>query len=131
MFALAVSSGVLICTPSDGNLTERTFAIIGLGSYEEVYKGFPAPAATPAETIKYYDSLPVGQKAVLQKNDLPWFVTFTDNNDPQTIKTVTEDSFSKFFGSGVFLNKVEIEITNDPVTWGRIDEALPWLEEKK
>ncbi len=115
------------------------FALLG---YTEVFKAFPKEAKTTKEFIEYYSNLPVGQKAVLT-NAHPQIVTFTDINDPLTVKMVLGsrfnvkkqdldpvNDFEALFGQGVTLKQVIIEITDEPVTWD-IEKWLPWLPERK
>ncbi|MBP7759049.1 MAG: hypothetical protein KA099_09425 [Alphaproteobacteria bacterium] len=112
------------------------FALLG---YTEVFKAFPKEAKTTKEFIQYYSNLPVGQKAVLTSAH-PQIVTFTDINDPLTVKMVLGsrfnvkkqdldpvNDFEALFGQGVTLKQVIIEITDEPVTWD-IEKWLPWLD---
>lgn len=111
------------------------FALLG---YTEVFKAFPIHPKTTEELIKYYSNLPAGKKAVLT-NAHPQIVTFTDINDPLTVKMVLGsrfnvekqdidpvNDFEALLGQGVKLKQVLIEITDEPVTW-KIDKILPWL----
>lgn len=38
------------------------------------------------------------------------------------------DHFEELFGEGVKLKSITLEITDEPVTWGVVDEWLPWLK---
>ena len=119
------------------------FALIDWDSYYELYRAFPKPRGgeTTIEGIKYYNkTLKSGMKAELTR-DLPMMVTFTDMNDPKSVKLVYNDevavlnergtaydtkivdNFEEIFGQGVRLKRVVIEITNDPVTKTRILEV--------
>ena len=113
------------------------FALLG---YTEVFKAFPKEAKTTKEFIEYYSNLPVGQKAVLT-NAHPQIVTFTDINDPLTVKMLLGsrfnvkkqdldpvNDFEAQFGQGVTLKQVIIEITDEPVT-SDIEKWLPWLDD--
>lgn len=87
------------------------------------------------EGIRYYRSLK-NAKAVLEPKFYPVLVTFTDINDPKTVKSVMEikwgddkisgDHFEELFGKGVKLKEIIIETTDEPVTW-EIKQVLPWL----
>jgi hypothetical protein len=123
------------------------FALISDLSEDAFYQAFPVPdghGATTTEGIRYYKSLGIGHRAVLDPNDFPGYprmVTFDDLSDPMSVRLVyglpdrkwthspsRTDAFETVFGAGVRLNEVVLETTNDPVTW-RIHEILPWLDE--
>lgn len=123
------------------------FALISSDSDMEFYRAFrhvwPHGGATP-EAIKFYSSLPVGTKGVLPPNHWPGYpklVTFKDINDPKSVTLAQEwehirgepmylkaDHMEELFGEGVKLKEITLEITDEPVTWGVVDEFLPWLE---
>ncbi len=105
--------------------------LFALGSYKEFYGAFPVKAPDTIEGIKYYNSLPSGEKTSLKRENFPWFVIFTDINDPQSIKTIDPDNLSEVFGVGVKLKEITVEITEDQVTWGEVRNALKWFREKK
>lgn len=56
---------------------------------------------------------------------LPTLVTFTDLNDPMSVRVVDPDGFEQAFGPGVRFKRAFIEMTNDQVTRG-IEKKLPW-----
>jgi len=123
------------------------FALISHKSDHEFYDTFPVPSgkggATP-EGIKYYASLPVGTKGIVNPGmpgGYPNLVTFKDVNDPKSVTLVQEwertrgqslghqfklknDRMEEFFGEGVKLKKITIEITDEPVTWGVVKKYL-------
>ena len=129
------------------------FALIGDGSDLEFYGTFPTPndgGSTP-EGIKYYALLPVGTKADLGTDRYIKLVTFTDMDDPKSVALVygkgvcawakeppaecegvmksgtytAVNRFEELFGEGVRLKGITLEITDEPVTWGVVDEWLP------
>ena len=57
---------------------------------------------------------------------LPNLVRFRDEADPKSVETVDPLNLAATFGEGVRLERVIIEITDDPVTKG-IERRLPWL----
>lgn len=123
------------------------FAQISSDSDLEFYSAFPLPGKKPGnggstpEGIRYYSNLPVGTKSVLDSHYPPGYprlVTFTDLNDPKSATLVQEwernkkgyydlkeDHFETLFGKGVKLRDITLEITDEPVTWGVVDEYLP------
>jgi hypothetical protein len=61
----------------------------------------------------------------LPANQLPTFVTFADLNDPKSARVVSLNEFKRVFGPDVHLKRVEIEMTNAPVTL-ELEAKLPW-----
>jgi|GEM_PF-854013 len=57
----------------------------------------------------------------------PLLVTFTDINDPLTVKKVDPNNMAEWFGPGVSLKSVTLEITREPVTTDKIGRLLKWL----
>lgn len=133
------------------------FAVMGTDDYYTVFQKFPIPGQPPGaggtlpEGIKYYSQLKEG-KAVLEPEQYPRLVRFRDMNDPKTVELVLEtggcermnaighcasgefkvlaDRFEEFFGEGVKLRNITIEMTGEPVTWD-IDKYLSWLANLK
>ncbi|WP_447971531.1 hypothetical protein [Nitrospira sp. M1] len=56
----------------------------------------------------------------------PLLVTFTDIHDPTTVKKVESDDLTAMFGPGVTLKRITLEITDEPVTEGEIEQVLGW-----
>lgn len=98
-----------------------------------VYDMFPRPegpggGCTPSG-IRYYRSLDEGRRDV-PFDRLPLLVRFRDPGDPTTVERVDPHYLEASFGEGVRLIGAQIEMTDDPVTWG-IKETLPWLPKYK
>ena len=62
----------------------------------------------------------------LDPQDYPLLVTFTDITDPKTVKQVDPDNLVATFGPGVSLKRITLEITDEPVTEGKIEGVLGW-----
>lgn len=134
----------------------KLFALIERNSYTEMLYAFPiAEQITPLspQGIEYYRSLELGAKAPL-KNRAHWprFVTFTDIANPESVEApyVLEGCNSRhpecngsnrgifeklnrmeeFFGPGVSIKSIEIEVTQEEIEW-RIASVLPWFEDYK
>jgi uncharacterized lipoprotein len=56
----------------------------------------------------------------------PMLVTFTDINDPQSVKEVKPSDLAGAFGTGYALKSVTLEITDEKVTQGVVFKLLPW-----
>lgn len=112
------------------------FAIMDVdGSYRIVQTAFPYPIEDHRKYIEHYESL-TGKKKVLGPKDYPTFVTFKDVKDPKSVelvyggrfdsetqKSIPVNDFETFFGTGVYLKSVTIEITDKSVT-REIDKVL-------
>ncbi len=56
----------------------------------------------------------------------PMLVTFGDLSDPTSVEQVDPDDLAATFGEGVRLERITVQMTDDPVTTG-IEERLGWL----
>ncbi|MCP4097481.1 MAG: hypothetical protein GY748_14685 [Planctomycetaceae bacterium] len=57
----------------------------------------------------------------------PLLVTFTDINDPASVKKIDPDDLAASFGPGYSLKSITLEITDEPVTKGAVEKVLGWL----
>ncbi|RVD62882.1 hypothetical protein [Mesorhizobium sp. M7A.F.Ca.ET.027.03.2.1] len=57
----------------------------------------------------------------------PVLVTFTDTNNPKTIRKVDPRNLSATFGPGISLVRVVLEITDEKTASGKVEPILPWL----
>lgn len=57
----------------------------------------------------------------------PMLVTFDDITDPASVKLVDPADLAATFGPGVRLKSVTLEVTNEAVTDGVVEEKLDWL----
>jgi len=60
------------------------------------------------------------------RDHYPLLVTFTDINDPATVRRVDPNDLTATFGPGVSLMRITLEISDEPVTGG-IKKVLGWL----
>lgn len=116
----------------------KLFVLANDKSYTDAINAFNIP--------KYADieKLPAGSKAEFDTSKYPgspMMVTFADLSDPKTVTAaliwsknkqgqyVLKDNYmEKLFGPGVHLKNIEIEMTDDPVTWDiKSKKILPWL----
>jgi hypothetical protein len=63
----------------------------------------------------------------LPEDGLPVLVTFGDISDPTSVARVDPKDLEASFGPGVSLNSMTLEITDGPVTEGRVEAVLAWL----
>jgi hypothetical protein len=57
----------------------------------------------------------------------PMLVTFDDITDPMSVKLVDPADLAASFGPGVRLKSVMLEVTDEEVTEGMVEEKLDWL----
>lgn len=67
----------------------------------------------------------------IASKDYPLLVTFRDLTDPKTVQKVDPENLAATFGSGVSLKRITLEITDEPVTEGKIGNVLGWLNHLK
>jgi hypothetical protein len=137
---------------------KKLFGLIASDSDRELFYSFPSGnrGATTFEGIQFYKNLSVGSKADVYVRFWPKMVTFTDMDDPKTVKQVleisrceeddidqgicpedkedkfaiTENKLEEYFGEGVSIKSVTVEITDEPVTRGVVDEFLPEYDDE-
>ncbi len=110
-------------------LTGRyVFALLELGWAEAAY----ADARTGVGKEGFEDFMRhiVAQKGKpampLPEDALPRLVTFGDISDPTSVALVDPDDLAASFGPGVRLKSVTLEITDEPVSEGRVESLLGW-----
>jgi len=57
----------------------------------------------------------------------PMLVTFADIADPASVELVDPADLAASFGPGVRLKSVTLEVTDEPVTEGKVEAVLGWL----
>ncbi|MGB4057774.1 MAG: hypothetical protein WBK77_06795 [Alphaproteobacteria bacterium] len=109
------------------------FAIMDTdGSYQVVFDAFPGPSGFSKEGLEHYGHL-AGSKIISDPKKYPEYaqlVTFSDLNNPLTVKGVHPENLSSAFGEGVAIKDMVIEMTGEPIT-EKIKKWLPWLSTNK
>ncbi len=106
------------------------FALIDPDDYRFLFEAFPGPPGLTVEGAEFYSNLSIGKKSILNDH-FPWLVTFLDSSDPKTIKAINKDNIRKILGKDTILSEISIEMTNEPVTWGKINQFLKWFGKEK
>ncbi len=65
----------------------------------------------------------------LTNDQLPLLVTFSNPDNPKSVRRVNPENLAATFGAGVRLKLVKLEITDEPVTSGSVNAALPWFSD--
>jgi hypothetical protein len=71
----------------------------------------------------------VRERRALPPADYPLLVTFTDINDPKSVKEVKPAMLADIFGTGYSLKSVTLEITDEAKIKGQAARILPWLKD--
>lgn len=72
-----------------------------------------------------------GPPLPIPPGNYPLLVTFRDINDPSSVERVDPANLAATFGLGVELNRITLEITDKPVTRGRVERVLAWWNNLK
>jgi hypothetical protein len=70
-----------------------------------------------------------GETLSLTPDQYPLLVTFGDLNDPASVRRVDPQNLAASFGAGYRLEGISITITYEPVTEGKVEAVLGWLDE--
>lgn len=124
-----------------GHSGESAFVEVAPGRYlfttlkenlsEVAYETFIGPVTTSREErIKGFDRLyRIRETRPLPRELYRTLVTFRDINDPASVEKVDPDNLEATFGEGYRLKAVDLAITDDPKTSGKINKILPWIKE--
>jgi hypothetical protein len=82
-------------------------------AFNATYEALSRVRASGPVPVKYY----------------PRLVTFGDVGVPGSVRLVDPQNLAASFGPGVTLKSITLQITDEPVTEGRVGTVLPWLEE--
>ena len=106
------------------------FALIG-GSERRALRAFsgePLPPDTDSlmPIVRLVAATEGPPPVDLQPGHYPLMVTFDDIADPKTVRRVDPDDLAASFGPGTRLTSVTLEITDEPVTEGKVEQVLGW-----
>ena len=101
------------------------FALLGEGTRYLALRTFNGNPGVGRKSFTAVEKVR-GSKTVAHK-DYPLLVTFDDINVPKTVKKVDPDNLVASFGPGYSLKSITLEITDDPVTTGKMEQILGWL----
>ncbi len=107
----------------------------GLGKAEYlVYPAFALDKALGTDGFRSYEAAmaklraqPPDTPGTIPPSDYPLMVTFDDITKPETVRQVDPADLAAAFGPGVVLKAVTLEVTEEPVTDGRVQGVLGWL----
>lgn len=89
--------------------------------FEPPYDGDPylGPASRTGDFL--------GEVRDIQPEHYPMLVTFDDIDDPASVKLIDPADLVASFGPGFALKRITLEITDEPVTLGRVGTQLEWI----
>ena len=112
------------------------FALLG-GPEKTEYTGLVAAASIAGRELQWIDEELFDEvrdkrdraAGVIKVSEIqyPMMVTFGDIADPASVKLIDADDLAATFGPGVRLKSVTLEVTDEPVTLGRVEGVLGWL----
>lgn len=85
------------------------------------------------EMLKYRGKIDLLQSDPLEMNKslrsiYPLMVYFKNINDPSSVEEFDRNNFSEVFGNGYRLKKITVQITDEPVTFGKVRNHLRWID---
>lgn len=101
------------------------FALLGNSEAERFYRALGYDYGNRGEKLDRIARMQ-GESRVLEPKNYPLLVTFRDIDDPTTVERVDPDNLAASFGSGYRLKAITLEITDEKVTKGRVEEVLGW-----
>jgi hypothetical protein len=104
------------------------FALLGEGSTKELAVRVwwdTLPHAENGEKFRIIEGL--REKREVPPKEYPLLVSFTDFNDPKSVFEVKPDDLAAAFGPGYNLQSITLEITDEPVTEGKVESVLGWI----
>lgn len=103
-----------------------------------VYAAYDLNAALGPDGYPSYETAmaklraqPMNVPVPLPADGLPMLITFGDITDPASVTHVDPRDLSASFGPGMSLEAVTLEITDEPVTVGRVEVVLGWWLEMR
>lgn len=85
------------------------------------------PDQAPVEMAERFETL--RDTRIVPPEQYPRLVKFDDIANPMSVRQVDPANLAASFGPGVRLKSMELEITGEPVTRGRVEGVLVWLHE--
>ncbi|RRN67240.1 hypothetical protein [Agrobacterium deltaense] len=85
------------------------------------------PDQAPVEVAERLETLRAVR--IVPPDQYPRLVTFDDIANPMSVRPVDPANLAASFGPGVRLKSIQLEITGEPVTEGRIKSVLVWLSQ--
>lgn len=58
-------------------------------------------------------------------------MSFADVGDPTSVQEVNPDALAATFCAGYALTRITVQATREPVTEGRVESVLGWLDDPK
>ena len=107
----------------------------GEGSWQRdaahwVYPAFGLRQAGSYEaSMRRLKSQPEDTPVPLPPEGWPLMVTFDDITDPTTVRKVDPDDLAASFGPGLRLKGLTLEISKEPVTEGKVEAVLDWIDD--
>jgi len=110
---------------------QSMWARAGVNASYAFTPGVKNVVAGSKSAINLVMKFPKDKPATLPQRSYPLLVTFDDITKPQTVKRVDPKDLAAAFGPGYALKSITLEITDEPVTKGKVEKVLGWWENYK
>lgn len=113
---------ITIELPDENGKPRYLFALLkGFSSYYQFHKKvFRAREKHPKDFLGH-------SPRVMPVKSYPLLVVFEDLNKPETVKQVKPEEIATVFGEGYNLEAMTVQITDEEVTTGRVEQILGWF----
>ena len=109
----------------DGNYL---FGVLGASNFVNLAPRLVILNEGKQSTLKAVKKIKHLPNYILPPNLYPTLVTFKDINDPESVLEIKKSQLELQFGADYKIGSIKFQITNEPVTLGRVTEILNWLE---
>lgn len=92
---------------------------------------YPTTGPRTHEALSRAAGQSAGTALPVEGRNRPLLVTFTNINDPASVRRVDPGNLAATFGPGYVLKAITLEITKEPVTAGLVRSVLPCLSSGK
>ena len=108
------------------NSNGNTFS--GIAKHMAEFAFCTSQQMSPGEAcFKHLRDLPPGTATELKPDNYPMLVTFDDIKDPKTVRQVDPFNLATTFGDGYALKSMQLEITDEKLTEGKVEGVLGWI----
>lgn len=95
-----------------------------------IYRQLFPRAGNWQSNVKHYKSSLIGKGPfAIPKSLYPQLVYFEDINDRLSVKAMDPDDLAANFGQGYALKSITTKVTNEWVTYGRVEQVLTWIND--
>ncbi|MEO1638741.1 MAG: hypothetical protein AAFU41_05780 [Pseudomonadota bacterium] len=103
------------------------YLFVLLGGSAERFKAYSGDRFRGMKRQEWLREIPRQTEPVtIPLENAPMMVTFLDINDPASVREVDPENIAEVFGAGFNIERMTLEVTDDPVTAGTLEPLLNW-----